>query len=91
MGITAENILITNGSQQAASILAQSALENRQRIICETPCWLGIPRAFGAIGHWVETATRDRDGIIIEKLERFNDGHPTLLYLCPEFHHPMGT
>jgi DNA-binding transcriptional MocR family regulator len=91
MEITAENILITNGSQQAASILAQSALENRQRIICETPCWLGIPRAFGAIGHWVETATRDRDGIIIEKLERFNDGHPTLLYLCPEFHHPMGT
>lgn len=91
MDITAENILITNGSQQAASILAQSALENRQRIICETPCWLGIPRVFGAIGHWVETAARDRDGIIIEKLERFNDGHPALLYLCPEFNHPMGT
>lgn len=91
MDITAANILITNGSQQAASILAQSALENRQRIICETPCWLGIPRAFGAIGHWVETVTRDKGGVIIEKLERFNDGHPALLYLCPEFHHPMGT
>jgi 2-aminoadipate transaminase len=91
MDITAENILITNGSQQAVSILAQSALENRQRIICETPGWIGIPRAFGAIGHWVETTTRDKDGVIIEKLERFNDGPPSLLYLCPEFHHPMGT
>jgi 2-aminoadipate transaminase len=91
MDITPDNILITNGSQQAASILAQSALENKQRIICETPCWLGIPRAFGAIGHWVETVLRDKDGVIIEKLERFNDGPPSLLYLCPEFHHPMGT
>ncbi len=91
MNITADNILITNGSQQAASILAQSALENKQRVICETPCWLGIPRAFGAIGHWVETVSRDRDGVIIKKLERFNGGPHSLLYLCPEFHHPMGT
>ncbi len=91
MNITADNILITNGSQQAASILAQSALESRQRIICETPCWLGIPRAFGAIGHWVETVSRDRDGLIIDKLDRFSGGPPSLLYLCPEFHHPMGT
>ena len=91
MDITADNILITNGSQQAASILAQSALDNKQRIICETPCWLGIPRAFGAIGHWVETVSRDKNGPVINKLERFNDGRPSLLYLCPEFHHPMGT
>ena len=90
MNITSDNILITNGSQQAASILAQSALEDRQRIICETPCWLGIPSAFGATGHWVETVSRDMEGPVIEKLERFNDGRPSLLYLCPEFHHPMG-
>lgn len=90
MDITADNILLTNGSQQAASILAQSALENRQRIICETPCWPGISMAFGAIGHWVETVSRDKDGPVIEKLERFNDGPPSLLYICPEFQNPMG-
>ncbi len=90
MNISSDNILITNGSQQAASIIAQSALENKQRIICETPCWLGIPRAFGAIGHWVETVSRDSSGPEIDKLERFSNNRPSLLYLCPEFQHPMG-
>lgn len=91
LDISADNILITNGSQQAASILAQAALENKQRIICETPCWMGIPNAFGALGHWVESVHRDKDGPIMHRLNRFNDGTPSLLYICPEFQHPMGT
>jgi DNA-binding transcriptional MocR family regulator len=89
--ISADNILITNGSQQAASILAQAALENKQRIICETPCYIGMPNAFGALGHWVESVPRDREGPVFNRLKRFNDGIPSILYICPEFHHPMGT
>jgi len=89
--VTADNILLTNGSQQAVAILAQLALELKLRVICETPCYMGIPRAFGAIGHWVESLPRDFDGPLLERLGRFADGRPSILYLCPEMHNPMGT
>jgi DNA-binding transcriptional MocR family regulator len=89
--ITAENVLITSGSQQAVSLLAQYSLEQKLRIICEVPCYMGIPNAFGAIGHWVESVTRDKDGPVLERLNRFRDGHRSLFYLCPEMHNPMGT
>ncbi len=89
--ITPDQVLITNGSQQAVSVLAQAALESSQRVICETPCYMGIPRAFGAMGHWVESVQRDKDGPIPDRLLRFGDDRRTLFYTCPELHNPMGT
>jgi len=91
MQVTPDHILITSGSQQAVSILAQSALENKQRVICETPCYMGIPNSFGVLGHWVETIPRDKEGPIPERFYRFNDGKPSVFYLCSELHNPMGT
>ncbi len=88
---TPDQIMITSGSQQAISILAQFALESRLRVICETPCYMGIPKAFGALGHWVESMPRDREGPAPGRLNRFRDGTPSILYLCPELHNPMGT
>jgi len=89
--ISPDQVMITNGSQQAVSIMAQYALENKQRVICETPCYMGIPKAFGAVGHWVESIPRDEKGPIPERLNRFRDGKPSLFYLCPKLHNPMGT
>jgi len=89
--VTAEHILITNGSQQAIALLAQAAAEKRERIICEVPCYMGIPNAFGAFGHWVETVVRDLNGPLPERLHRFQDGKPSMLYVCPDIHNPMGT
>ncbi|MCP4400156.1 MAG: PLP-dependent aminotransferase family protein [bacterium] len=89
--ISPEQVLITSGSQQAIALLAQAASENQQRVICETPCYRGVTNAFGAFGHWVETVVRDRDGPLPDRLQRFRDGKPSLFYLCPELHNPMGT
>lgn len=89
--ITPEQVLITSGSQQAIALLAQAASEDQQRVICETPCYRGVPNAFGAFGHWVETVVRDQDGPLPERLQRFRDKKPSLFYLCPQLHNPMGT
>jgi 2-aminoadipate transaminase len=89
--ITADHVMITSGSQQAVSVLSQVALENRYRIICESPCYMGIPNAFGAIGHWVESLPRDDNGPVMEKFARYHDNRQSLLYLCPLLHNPMGT
>lgn len=89
--ISPQQVLITSGSQQAVSLLAQAALEQRRRVICEVPCYLGIPKAFGALGHWVETITRDQHGPMLERLQELSSSQPSLLYMCPLLHNPMGT
>lgn len=88
--ITPDQVLITNGSLQAVTLIAQDALENRPGIICETPCFQGIPDTFAAMGHWVETIQRDKEGPIIERLNRLSSDDPKLLYLCPYAHNPTG-
>ncbi len=89
--ISPDQVLITSGSQQAISLLGQSALESSRRIICEVPCYMGVPRAFGALGHWVETLVRDKEGPIPAHMEGLARDRPAMLYLCPKLHNPMGT
>lgn len=89
--ITPDQVLITNGSLQGATLVAQAALEKRPGILCETPCFQGITDTFSAMGHWVETVQRDQNGPIIEQLYHQSRSHRQLLYLCPYAHNPMGT
>lgn len=88
--ISPDQILITNGSQQAASIVAMDTIEHRRRVIFETPCFQGVPETFNAHGNWVDTVGRDEQGPILDQLEGFS-GQPALLYICPDLHNPTGT
>lgn len=89
--ITAENVLITNGSIQAASLIAQSAIGKDYSVIFETPCYTGMANSFAAMGHWVNTIVRDDSGPCQEALKRLSVQKRYLLYLCPYAHNPMGT
>ncbi len=60
-------------------------------MICETPNYVGVPNAFAAIGHWVESIPRDAQGPLPDRLNRFRDRRPSMLYVCPEIHNPHGT
>ena len=89
--VSAENVLITNGSIQGITLVAQAMMGKSSGLICETPCFQGITDSFAAMGHWVETVRRDQDGPRIEQLYRLSGNDPRLLYLCPYAHNPMGT
>ncbi|MFA5902634.1 MAG: PLP-dependent aminotransferase family protein [Desulfobacula sp.] len=88
--ISPDQVLITNGSQQAAALVAQDAAEKKQPVICEAPCFQGITEVFSSHGNWVDTVLRDESGPVPESLDFFA-GQPFLLYVCPEFHNPIGT
>ncbi|MCD4722681.1 MAG: PLP-dependent aminotransferase family protein [Desulfobacula sp.] len=88
--ITPDQVLITNGSQQAASLVALDAAEKKQHVICEAPCFQGITQTFVTHGNWVDTIQRDEFGPVPEYLDYFT-GESFLLYACPEFHNPTGT
>ena len=84
-------MLITNGVSQAITLVGELALESEMRMICETPCFLGIANAFSALGHWVETVRRDEEGPDMERLSRFQGNVVNLLYFCPYAHNPTGS
>jgi len=89
--VTSDMVMITNGVMQAITLIAQHYMEKRPEVICETPCFQGVPNSFAAMGHWVETVRRDEKGPMVEQLERFITQANRLLYLCPYAHNPMGT
>jgi 2-aminoadipate transaminase len=89
--VSPDQVLITNGSMQAITLVAQANLESGYKVVCETPCFKGITEIFAAYGQWVETITRDTKGPLPGLPSGLPGENPFLLYLCPYAHNPMGT
>jgi DNA-binding transcriptional MocR family regulator len=85
----ADQVLITNGSQQALALVAQWALEDGRALLCETPAYLGVPRLFSQTGHLVQSVPRDARGLRDEALAPARE-RPAVVYCCPDFHNPTG-
>lgn len=77
--VSPDQVLVTNGSQQALNLLACWALEEGRPVACETPTFTGVPGSFQIVGHSVESVP-------------WGDvpAGRALLYLCPDFHNPTG-
>ena len=88
--VSPDQVLITNGSMQAVTLLAQANMEIGQRVLCETPCFKGITDTFAAMGQWVETITRDTQGPGLALLNQLPADLSYLLYICPYAHNPTG-
>ena len=90
---TPENIVITSGSQQGLSLLAQIFLNPGDVVLVESPTYLGAINAFKLCGpEFVEVPTDDK-GIIPEELEKilakYGD-RVRMMYVIPEFKNPTG-
>jgi GntR family transcriptional regulator/MocR family aminotransferase len=88
--IKPEQILITNGSQQALSLLSAWALDDRRSIVCETPTFIGVPRLFAQTGHLIESVPWVGQELWTDKVTHLTKSRRCLIYCCPEFHNPTG-
>ena len=87
-----ENVLITAGSQQALSLVAQLLLEPDDVILVESPTYSGALILFRALGFRIVSVPIDRQGMQVEVLEKLlQQHHPKLIYTIPNFHNPTGT
>ena len=89
---TPEEIVITSGSQQGLSLLAQIFLNKDDVILVESPTYLGAINAFKLCDpKFVEVPT-DEKGIIPEELEKIlaADDSIRMIYVIPEFQNPTG-
>lgn len=90
---SAEELMITSGSQQGLSLLSQIFLDPDDVVLVESPTYLGAINAF-TLQHprFIEVPT-DEQGIIPEALEKILQEHGRavrLMYVIPEFQNPTG-
>src|SRR5512138_2356073 len=87
-----ENILITAGSQQAISLVAQFLLKPGDTILVESPTYSGVLELFRALSFQVVGIPVDGQGMQVDRLEPLlQQHHPKLIYTIPNFHNPTGT
>jgi GntR family transcriptional regulator / MocR family aminotransferase len=87
-----ESVLVTAGSQQAISLVAQMLLSAGDTIVVESPTYSGALDLFRALGFKAVGVPVDEQGMQVDLLERLlQQHHPRLIYTIPNFHNPTGT
>jgi 2-aminoadipate transaminase len=87
---TAENILITSGSQQSIDLLGKVLINPGDKVIVEKPTFLGFLQAWGIYGADFVSVETDDDGIIPESLAAALQQGIKAIYLIPNFQNPTG-
>ena len=89
----ADEIMITNGSQQGIDLIARLMLDPGDAILVEGPTYIGAMQTFDAYEVDYVVIPMDDEGIDVvaldEQLERM-ERKPKLLYTIPAFQNPTG-
>jgi len=87
----AENVLITNGSQQALDLIGKLLLNPGDRVLVEEPTYLGALQAWNAYQAEYISVPCDDDGLRTDLLEAALRSGPKFMYVLPNFQNPGGT
>ncbi|MFX4262437.1 PLP-dependent aminotransferase family protein [Pelotomaculum propionicicum] len=86
-----DNILITNGSQQALDLLAKLFVDPGDVVLVEKPSYLGAIQTFRSYQAGFCPVPTDDQGIDIDALElAIKKQNPKMIYLTPTFKNPTG-
>ncbi len=98
MTCSADDVLITNGSQQALDLIGKILLNPGDRVVLENPSYLGAIQAFNQYEPDYAVVPMDDDGMQVEALEKIlaqdaarpGRGRIKLIYALPNFQNPTG-
>jgi len=90
MDVSANEILITNGSQQGLDLIAKIFINKGDTIVMERPSYLGAIQAFSAYQPTFASVDLLDDGIDTEALSAVLKSGPKLFYAIPNFQNPTG-
>ena len=89
--VTADNILITSGSQQALDFIGRLFINRGDYIVVESPTYLGALQAWNAYGAQYISIPMDENGMIVDELESALRKGPKFIYVLPNFQNPSGS
>lgn len=91
-GLSKDNILITQGSQQGLDLLSKLFIDRGSVIFTENPSYLGALQSFQLFRADIVPILSDDNGIRPDSLlEKLKEKRPALLYLMPNFQNPSGS
>lgn len=91
LAINAEDILITNGSQQALDLLGKIFLNKNDGIVIENPGYLGALQAFRLYQAKFLPVSINEQGMNLSELQKsLSKNNPKLIYTVPNFQNPTG-
>lgn len=90
LNIGIENVLITSGSQQALDLLGKVFINRGDRILVESPTYLGALQAWNAYGPEYVAVPFDENGMQVDTLEDALRMGPKFIYVLPNFQNPTG-
>ena len=87
-----DQVLVTNGAQQAITLVASLLIESGDRVVLEDPTYLGAIDAFAASGARFEAVSSGPQGVHVEALrETVATVSPRAVYLMPTGQNPTGS
>lgn len=90
-GITADNILITNGSQQGLDLIGKVFIDAGDSLLLERPGYLGAIQAFSMFEPRLSSVKLNLDGVDVDELEaKLDSTSPKLFYAVTNFQNPTG-
>lgn len=89
--VTADNILITSGSQQALDFIGRLFINRGDYIVVESPTYLGALQAWNAYGAQYISVRMDENGMVVDELEEALRKGPKFIYVLPNFQNPSGS
>jgi 2-aminoadipate transaminase len=96
MRCTPDDVLMTNGSQQALDLLGKIFLNPGDTVLVEKPTYLGALQAFNQYQATYAAVPMDEDGMCVEDVEqlltnqRANGQRIKFIYALPNFQNPTG-
>lgn len=90
LNVSHENILIISGSQQGLDLLGKILLNPGDRVLVESPTYMGALQAFNPYEPEYLSVRSDEEGIVTEELEPALRQQPAFLYAIPTFQNPSG-
>jgi 2-aminoadipate transaminase len=88
---TADNVLITSGSQQALDLIGKVLINPGDVVLTEAPTYLGAVQAWRAYQAEFITVPVDEDGLCCsESLDEALCAGPKFMYILPNFQNPAG-
>ncbi|MGK0271835.1 MAG: GntR family transcriptional regulator/MocR family aminotransferase [Cocleimonas sp.] len=85
-----ENIVITNGSQQALDLIARMLLKENDEVLIEEPAYRGATQAFTNLGAKLIRSEVDENGINPDLFTEQKAENARLIYTTPSHQFPTG-
>lgn len=88
--ISPEQVIIVAGSQQALDLIGKAFIDEGDKILVETPTYLGALQAFQLFFPTFEALASDAQGLAAEQITAEQADGAKFLYVLPNFQNPTG-